>query len=163
MKKIIYFLAVIGIIFLGYRFLSTNSTNTNFPTDYLDDRDKFTQSIQVLRESSDLTQPTDNSGKPFDIPKEQEQQIYSKMEEGIKLSGEISDEFLDYLDPQLKSYYRNKLIKGTEIYYDGVKANNSGDIAVGVQKQMEGNNLIIEWINWWESNNKRIADKAFPD
>lgn len=163
MKKIIYFLAVIVIIFLGYRFLNTNSTNTNFPTDYLDDRDKFTQSIQVLRESSDLTQPTDHSGKPFDISKEQEQQIYSKMEEGIKLSGEVSDELLDYLDPQLKSYYRNKLIKGTEIYYDGIKANNSGDITVGVQKQMEGNNLIIEWINWWESNNKRIADKAFPN
>ena len=50
----------------------------------------------------DLTMPPDNSGKPFDMPKEQKDQLRSKLAEGISLSKKIDDNFLDYLHPDLK-------------------------------------------------------------
>jgi len=166
MKKLIPILLIIIAIFVGYRLLgsheSATTSNSSFPEQFVDDRANFVQSITVLRESSDLTQPSNNSGEAFTIPKETEQQIYSKIEEGIALSKKVDDAFLDYIHPDLKNYYRNKLIVGNEIYYAGIKANNSGNVALGVQKQMEGNNLMIEWINWWESHNKDLADKAYP-
>jgi len=139
-----------------------SASTASFSKQFTDDRANFVQSITVLRESSDLTQPSNNSGEAFTIPKATEQQIYSKIEEGIALSKKVDDAFLDYIHPDLKNYYRNKLIAGNEIYYEGIKANNSGNVSVGVQKQMEGNNLMIEWINWWESHNKDLADKAYP-
>lgn len=165
MKKIILILFIVLAVFVGYRLLgSHNSTTTisSFPEQFVDDRTNFVQSITVLRESSDLTQPSNNSGEAFTISKATEQQIYSKIEEGIALSKKVDDAFLDYIHPDLKNYYRNKLIVGNEIYYEGIKANNSGNVSLGVQKQMEGNNLMIEWINWWESHNKDLADKAYP-
>ena len=165
MKKLIPILLIAVTVFVGYRLLTNNESDTtsSFPEQFGDDRANFVQSITVLRESSDLTQPSNNSGEAFDISKETEQQIYSKMEEGIALSKKVDDVFLDYIHPDLKNYYRNKLIVGTEIYYEGIKANNSGNISLGVQKQLEGNNLIIEWINWWKSHNKDLAERAYPE
>lgn len=132
--------------FVGYRLLNNHesATTSSFPEQFTDDRASFVQSITVLRESSDLTQPSNNSGEAFTIPKATEQQIYSKIEEGMALSKKVDDAFLDYIQPDLKNYYRNKLIVGNEIYHKGIKANNSGNVSLGVQKQMEGNNLMIE-------------------
>jgi len=165
MKKLFPILLVVVAVIAGYYFLNNNesATTSSFPEQFTDDRANFVQSITALRESSDLTQPSNNSGEAFTIPKATEQQIYSKIEEGIALSKKVDDAFLDYIHPDLKNYYRNKLIVGNEIYYEGIKANNSGDVSLGVQKQMEGNNLMIEWINWWESHNKDLADKAYPE
>jgi hypothetical protein len=137
-------------------------TTSSFPKQFTADRTTFTQSIKVLGQSSDLTQPSNNSGEAFTIPKATEQQIYSKNEEGIALSKKVGDAFLDYIHPDLKNYYRNKLIAGAEIWYEGITANNNGDVSLGVQKQIEGINLMIEWNNWWKSHNEDAADKAFP-
>jgi hypothetical protein len=157
-------LLIVVAVFIRYRFLNSHESATisSFPEQFIDDRANFVQSITVLRESSDLTQPSNNLGKAFTIPKATEQQIYAKIEEGTALSKKVDDAFLDYIHPDLKNYYRNKLIVGTEMYYEGIKANNSGDVALGVQKQMKGNNLMIEWIRWWESHNKDLSNKAYP-
>lgn len=149
---------------IGYQFFGNkNSNNSAFPAEFMDDRANFVQSITVLGEYSDLiNKPSNNSGEAYTIPKVTEQQIYSKIEEGLALSKKVDNAFLDYINPDLKNYYRNKLIAGTEIYYEGIKSNNSGNISLGVQRQIEGNNLMTEWINWWNSHNKDLANKAYP-
>jgi len=134
-----------------------------FPAEFMDDRANFVQSITVLGESSDLiNKPSNNSDEAYTIPKATEQQVYSKIEEGLALSKIVDNAFLDYIHPDLKNYYRNKLIAGTEIYYEGIKSNNSGNISLGVQRQIEGNNLMTEWVNWWNSHNKDLANKGYP-
>ena len=129
----------------------------------MNDRTNFVQSIKVLGKSSDLiNKPSNNSSEAYTIPKATEQQIYSKIEEGLALSKKVDNAFLDYIHPDLKNYYRNKLIAGTEIYYEGIKSNNSGNVYLGVQRQTEGINLMTEWVNWWNSHNKDLASKAYP-
>jgi hypothetical protein len=135
----------------------------DFPERFIADRANFTQSITALGEASDLTQPpSNNSGEAFTIPKATEERIYYKIKEGTALNEKIGDAFLDYLHPDLKYYYRDKLIAGNKIYYEGIKANQNGDVSLGVQKQIQGVELIDEWNNWWQSHNKDLADKAFP-
>jgi hypothetical protein len=152
------------ILMVGYQFFGNkNSNNSAFPAEFMDDRANFVQSITILGESSDLiNKPSNNSDEAYTIPKETERQIYSKIEEGLALSKKVDNAFLDYIHPDLKNYYRNKLIAGTEIYYEEIKSNNSGNISLGVQRQIEGINLMTEWVNWWNSHNEDLANKAYP-
>jgi len=140
-----------------------SSTASNFPEQFLDDRTAFVQSITALRESSDLSQPSDSSGGSFTIPKEIERRIHSRIEEGIALSKRVNDAFLDYIHPDLKDYYRNKLIIGTQIYYDGIKESIRGNVSMAFKKQIEGNGLVNEWIVWWESHSKNLAKRVYPE
>jgi len=96
MKKILPILLIISAIIIGYNFLNTDKTNTatNFPEQYVDDRATFAQVKQLFNDAMDLTMPPDNSGKPFDMPKEQEDQIRSKIAEGISLSPKLMIVFL---------------------------------------------------------------------
>lgn len=134
-----------------------------FPAEFIDDRENFVQSITVIEESSDLINKNINSSEASTIPKTTEQQIYSKIEEGLALSKKVDDDFLGYLHPDLKIYYRNKFIAGTEIYYEGLKSNNNGNILLGIQRQKEGINLITEWANWWDSHNRDLVSKTYPN
>ena len=129
-------------------------SQSRFPEKYTADREAFTESIKVLRQASDLSQP--KKGKDsFEMSKKQEAEYFDLIEKGIELSKKVSDESLNYLHPELKVLYREYLIRGTELYYQGVK---SGDI----KKQMEGDEKMVKWIRYWESNNKEIAEKAYP-
>lgn len=150
------------VIFIGFHIFN-NKSRDFLPEQFIDDRTNFIQSVTLLREAGDLTQPLNgNSNEEFTIPREQEQKIYSKIEDGLALSKKVDDTFLDYLNPDLKNYYRNKLILGNETYYEGLKFNNNGNTTLGVQKQIDGNNLMMEWYDWWAIHNEDLANKAYP-
>ena len=151
-------IAVVIILVMG----CGRSPESNFPEEYVDDREHFSNSIALLRKSSDLSQPPDNSGKSFQIPKKEVEEIKSLKTQGIALSEKVNDGFLDYLHPELKTQYRNKLIKGVKLYLEGLNESMSGNGASGLPKQIAGNRLLVEWIDWWESNNDDIAERAFP-
>ena len=118
---------------------------------------------QLFTEAMDLTKPPDNSGKPFDMPKDQETQIISKLTEGVTLSKQIDDSFLDYLNPELKNHYRNQYVRGNDLILEGLRGDTSNENSVGVKQQLEGNQLIGEWIKWWDSNRDEITNKAFVE
>ncbi len=139
------------------------TSESNFPEQYVDDREHFSNSIALLKKSSDLSQSLDNSGKAFQIPKKQQEEIKSLKTQGIALSEKVNDEFLDYLHPELRTQYRNKLIKGEKLYLEGLNESISGNETSGLPKQIAGNRLLVEWIAWWENNNDDIAERAFPD
>jgi len=97
------------------------------------------------------------------MPKEQEDQIRSKLAEGISLSQKIDDSFLDYLHPDLKNNFRNKYVRGYELILDGLNSDTSDVNSIGVRKQIEGSNLIGEFNDWWDSNRDIITNKAYPE
>lgn len=152
------------ILMIGYQFFANkNSHNSAFPPGFVDDRANFVRSITILGESSDLiNNSSENSGKAYTIAKTTERKIFSKIEEGLALSKKVDTAFLDYVHPDLTNYYRNKLIAGTEIYYEGIKLDNSDNISLGAQRQIEGITLMTEWVNWWNSHNKDLGNKAYP-
>ncbi|MFH0936939.1 MAG: hypothetical protein V1808_01445 [Candidatus Daviesbacteria bacterium] len=164
-KKILIaiFILIVGFILFQTINKTNNQSNNPLPQQYLDDRTKFGQVNQLFTEAMDLTKPPDNSGKPFDMPKDQEAQILSKLETGVNLSKEIDDNFLDYLNPELKNHYRNEYVKGNGLCLEGLKGDTSNENSIGVKKQLECNQLIGEWIKWWDSHKDSITNKAFSE
>jgi len=158
-----YILVGILIIIAGYLYLSKNkqASYPPLPQQYLDDRENFGKVNQFFTDAMNLTEPPDNSGKPFDMQPEQEEKILSELQEGVNLSKQIDDGFLDYLNSDLKSNFRDKYVKGNELFLEGLKSDTSNEKSVGVQKQLEGNKLIGEWISWWNKNRDDITNKAF--
>lgn len=165
MKKFLPIILIAIAVFVGYRFLNTDKTNTtsSFPEQFIDDRTNFAQVKQLFNDAMDLTMPPDNSGKPFDMPKEQEDQIRSKLAEGISLSKKIDNSFLDYLNPDLKNNFRNKYVRGYELFLEGLSSDTSNINSIGVQKQLESGKLIDEFNTWWDSNKDAITNKAYPE
>ncbi len=144
--------------------ISGCAKKTTIPSQYKTDNENFEQSITLLNEARDLSNPPGSENQPsFELPKETEEKIFSNTKEGIRLGKLVSDDYLDYLHPELKNMFKNKLIQGTEIYYDGLTATNTSNVAESAQKQIQGDQLIIEWINWWKKNGKSITDKVLED
>lgn len=144
--------------------LSGCTKKTAMPTQYKADNENFKQSMSLLNEARDLTNPPESETQPsFELSKETEDKISSNNTEGIRLGKLVSDDYLDYMHPELKVMYKNKLIRGTEIFSEGLKGDTSDVNFEGVKKQLEGNQLIIEWIDWWTKNGKSITDKVFSE
>jgi len=63
--------------------------------------------------------------------------------------------------------FRNKLMKGSEMFYDGFMASMqdraAGVISEGEQKQIQGAQLQIEWIEWFDKKAKSSSYKIFED
>lgn len=138
------------------------SKKSKIPSRYEKDNINFKKSIILLNEARDLSNPSESQHEPsFTLSNDIEAKIISKTEDGIRLGKEINDAYLDFLHPELKIMFKDKLLKGTDFYYDGLKDNNSGKIAEGLKKQIQGNELVIEWIRWWDKNGKSIADKLY--
>jgi len=134
------------------------------PVQYTNDNQCFKQAITLLNEARDLSNPPGSEQQSsFKLPQETEDKMFANIDEALRLSDRISDKYLDYLHPQLRDMFRNKLIKGTEIWYEGIKDNNSGKVAEGFQKQIEGDKLVTEWLEWWNRNGQGIADKVFAE
>jgi len=101
------------------------------------------------------------------VSKETEEKIISNSREGIRLGKLVSDEYLDSISPELRYMFKNKLIKGSEIFYDGfmasLKARAAGVLSKGEQKQIQGVQLQIEWIEWFGKKSKSFSHKVFEN
>ena len=73
MKNIITKIIIVFIIFfIGFYLYKNNLPKyTPLPQQYLEDRETFGRVNQLFNDAMGMTQAPDNSGKPFDIPKDQ--------------------------------------------------------------------------------------------
>lgn len=138
------------------------SSKSDLPSNFVDDQENFKQSIILLNEARDLSNPPESRYQTsFKLSEKTEKEINSKTEKGLSLGKQVGNDYLDYLHPELRNHFHNKLIKGTEIYYQGLRSNESANISEG--SQMAGIMLVMEWLAWWEKHGKEIADKVYGD
>jgi hypothetical protein len=130
------------------------------PEKFISDKEAFGDSLKKFGESSDITNSSNR-----DATQEETAKVLSLASESIEQSKKVNDEFLDYLHPELKSYYREKFIKGQQLYYEGLSQSKSDDTieSESVKKQIEGTSLVKEWLDWWGKNNGTILDKIFAE
>ncbi len=138
------------------------------PVQYRNDNEDFKQSLILLNKVRDLSNPPGSENQiSFQLSKEREEEIISSAREGIRLGKLVSDEYLDNIYPGLKDMFRNKMLKGSEIFYDGfmISLNNrdAGIHPEGEQKQIRGVQLQIEWMDWFKKNVKSFGYKVFED
>ena len=145
--------------------ISGCAKKTEMPAQYKADNENFKQSVIMLNKARDLSNPPESENQSsFKLSRETEEKLFSYTEKGIRLGKLVSDEYLDFINPELKDMFKNKLIKGTEINYDGLMIMKSNAYSSeGIQKQIQGSQFVIEWINWFSKNGRSFEDKIFED
>lgn len=131
--------------------VSSDQRDTRFRTD----RDAFSQSILLLRQASDLSQPPVGETS-FKMSPDQEQKYFDLFNRGLAASDRVGDSFLESLHPELRAMYRDELVAGTRLYLDGLKNSD-------LRRQLEGDRKMVRWIGFWEKHNREIVEKAFPE
>lgn len=110
----------------------------------------LTGSVNRLRSAADLQYPQNGfigTGSVAELKKS-----VQLMNDGIALSRGVSDEFLDWLCPGLKTAYREHCIKGAEIFVQGIVENN-------IKKQALGIAVTEPWLDFYERNGELIGEK----
>ncbi len=132
----------------------TGCSKNKFPDKFKEDRQAFNQSLLSFSEATQMFQQ--KSGQPSMMrSREQEKRYFELLAKGIKSSGNVTDEFLDFLHPKLKKPYRDSLIQGKLLYYEGSLNGNR-------IRQLEGSDRQLEWEMFWDAHKTEIAAKLYP-
>jgi len=144
----------ISLFIFGHLSSPLHFHSRKLPSNYADNRSSFTASIKDYSDASGIV----NSHGDVN-------QVANLISSSIASSTKVSDDFLDYLDPQLKDEFRNNLIKGEQLYLQGLNANTPNDTAdsPSVKFQTQGIQLEKEWTNWWNSHHTALSKKAFAN
>lgn len=154
----IYTMLLLVVGFGVYRYISKSGGNSGqLPSQYLDDRTAFTNSLKYWGEGSDIT----NGGSSATA--DQTSKVVSLTEQSIASSNQVGDAFLDYLDPGLKDEYHNQFIAGEKTYLDGLSSSKTSDTedSPSVKKQIQGSQMMQAWLSWWNPRSVSLSDKAF--
>jgi hypothetical protein len=152
--------SLIVLLFLVFS-CSNNPKNTPsevknpLPVKFTEDKEKFIEAINCFRESNKIS--SELGGSVTEDGNVQMQKMKNLIIRGIQLSKEISDEFLDYLHPDLKENFKNKLVKSNELYYNGLFIQEN--MLNSFQNQVKANQLVMEWSEFWKNNNDQINRK----
>jgi hypothetical protein len=84
------------------------------------------------------------------------EKIEALLAKGLKEGDSISDEFLDWLHPEMRMFFRGKYMQGHRLVFEGRKEDS-------VSKQVTGIKLIEEWYHYfWDKNFDSIYKKVYP-
>ena len=135
-------------------FGTLSCSGKKFPEKFTADREAFDQSIQAFSQAADMF--TTPEGRPI-IQRTiaQEQQYLELLNQGLQSSKKVGDGFLDYVHPDLKQMYRNNLIAGKTLYFEGAV---KGDRFT----QVEGSAKVMRWVEFWDSHRAEIVAKTYP-
>ena len=141
---------------------------SEIPVRHRNYNEDFKQAVILLNKVRDLSNPPGSDNQIcFQLSKETEEKIISNSREGIRLGKLVSDEYLDSISPELRYMFKNKLIKGSEIFYDGfvisLRNRAAGVFSEGEQKQIHGVQLQIEWIEWFDKKAKSSSYNVFEN
>ncbi len=168
---VIGFLLIAGIAIFGYvkkteapeQYQGGNKIfiqSTDVPAQYKTDNENLNRSILLLYKAMELT---DYEDLEPELKKEINEEFFASSEEGVALGKRVSDEYLNYIHPEIQNMFKNKLVKGFEIYASGREMieigdadNSTGYIVGGTQKQIDGQQLIAEWSLWFNENSAEI-------
>jgi len=159
MRKISYILIVFFLIFILSGCKNYPSA-AKLPDGFVDDKEAFGDSLKKFGEASDITNGSDRNASG-----EETKSVLSLTLGSIESSKKVSDEFLDYLHPNLKNYYHDKFVKSQQLYYEGLSQSKGNDTmeSESVKKQIEAGKLMKEWLAWYELTDKEIVDKLFAE
>ena len=149
------FKSCLGTIGLSLLLMVPGCIPEKFPDEFIDDREAFDQSILAFWEANNMFKRQPGQSIVLRTPN-QEKKYFEQISNGINISQNISDEFLDYLHPDLKKMYRESLIPGKRDYLEGALSGNRF-------KQGQGSRKVIVWEDFWEANKAEIVAKTYPE
>ena len=126
------------------------------PSRFQADRDRLSVAFKAFHEVSELTKPPPGESTLPDSP-QLTRNVLEHLEKGLAAGDAVGDEFLDWLHPEMRHYFRTKYMVGQRSYYDGLQASDA-------TLQLKGITLIQEWDRaFWRVHAQSVTDKALQD
>ncbi len=126
------------------------------PTTFLDDRHRLSEAFAAFDTANKLTQPAPGQSSFKGTP-ERFLQILQALRHGLEAGDAVSNDFLDWLHPQMRTAFREQYLAGNRLYLEGLVQHD-------VVKQLRGSDLVQQWYSgFWSVNSKPIADRAFME
>jgi len=135
--------------------LTVGCSSDEIPQEFLEDRQHLFQAFFAFTEANELSQVPEGkiSYKPSPGANEK---IEALLEKGLQEGDSIRDEFLDWLHPDMRMFFRGKYMLGHRLIFEGRKEDNVKEQATGIQ-------LVQEWYHYfWDKNVDAIYKKAYP-
>ncbi|MEW5721578.1 MAG: hypothetical protein AB1896_00610 [Thermodesulfobacteriota bacterium] len=132
--------------------LTRSDTGEDLPAQFHQDRDLFVRSLLDLNEARGLYLKFTLSGSRAGGPPDQglEARAASLARTGLEAGDRVSDGFLDYVDPDLKTRFRENLLEGFRTWSEGARTGN-------MQATFDGHLLLGRWDAWWTVNKISLA------
>ena len=143
------------ITLLIFPALTVGCSSDDIPQQFLKDRQHLFQAFLAFSEANELSQVPEGkiSHKP---PPGADEKIEVLLEKGLREGDSIRDEFLDWLHPDMRMFFRGKYMWGHRLIFQGRKEDNMAKQATGIQ-------LVQEWYHYfWDKNVDAIYKKAYP-
>jgi hypothetical protein len=139
-------------IFVMLTVIGCSSSDVLSP--FKDDRQHLTEAFAAFYEASELSQVP--KGMRSYAPPEVDEKIDNLLKKGLREGDSVSDDFLNWLHPEMKGHFREELMRGERLNAEGRKESN-------VLKQSLGSELIGRWYaDFWKEHSEMIFYKAFP-
>lgn len=135
--------------------LAVGCSSGDIPQEFLEDRQQLFQAFFAFTRANELSQVPEGkiSDKP---PPGGNEKTEAFLEKGLQEGDSVRDEFLDWLHPEMRMFFRGKYMWGHRLIFEGLKEDN-------VTKQAAGNQLVREWYHYfWDKNVDAIYKKAYP-
>lgn len=127
MKKMISLLVALGVLVMGVGMPQAGS-----------DRALCKQAIMSFIEAHGMQ--SDDNDNVVQLTEEQEREMRGLIRRGVASANKVADTFLDAIHQQLRFEFHNHLVRGWELYLDGLETESQA-------KQIAG----IEHVQKWEA------------
>ena len=127
----------------------------DMPPEFSEDRMHLLNVFFAFDEADEMSQLPGGmkGGKSSPAANEKIQALLAK---GLQEGDGISDEFLDWLHPDMRLFFRGKYMRGHRLVYEGRKEGSA-------MKQVAGIQLVDEWYYFfWEKHANAIYKKVYP-
>jgi hypothetical protein len=130
-------------------------SSDDMPPELSKDRMHLINALFAFDEANEMSQLPEGATGYRPQPGANEK-IEALLAKGLKEGDSISDEFLDWLHPEMRMFFRGKYMRGHRLVFEGRKEDS-------VTKQVTGIELIEEWYYYfWEKNVDSIYKKVYP-
>lgn len=117
------------------------------PIDSVDD------DVRTILEDNLVRRPS--SVARFELDSIAEERVVTLLRRSLAAGESVDDRLLTHLKDDLRDPFRKFFIAGNKLYLEGLIENNPS-------KQIDGNDLIVQWADYWEQNNEEILSRMYP-
>lgn len=131
----ILFIAQIVVITLtaNWVFHQIEPVRAALPAQYASDRDQLDAAMKAFYDANKLDQENLAGSDSAKVDPAKEAKLQVLIETGLEHGRKVSDDFLEYLDPELPQRYHAQLIHGHELLLQGRQTDNIAMQAAGIE------------------------------
>lgn len=122
------------------------------PKEYAADRDHLNAALEAFAKAAQEVSQV-GGGSPARMTPTLRDSLLRIVGRGLASADSIGDPFLEWLEPELRGQFRDKLIAGERLMLAAILAEDSSRLTRAEQ-------LLGEWERYWRQHGARIAAKA---